>query len=261
MRYYETYHYVNIVYDVLDRPLPYLRSLNSWHEDREEELFSASFEKWSVLHDLAQFIICEIFFEQIDDVLLDSIVQAKGEGLWIDEALKYHDIEPIGFAKWLRRNDLSIKEISEDDIIQYHDALDESRLFTTLTEHLSREVFFVLFANRQCMAHLNKYVAGIWSSYSDRFGSPSERRAAIPSWAKRAVFFRDRGMCVLCNKDLGGILSTQPDEHFDHIVPIASNGINDITNLQLLCRSCNLTKGARSSATSNKYQVWYPDDA
>ena len=261
MRYYETYYYVNIIHNVLEDPFSYLRGLNNWHEDREQELFRPVFPKWSLLHDLAQYLVCAVVFEQIDDVLLDSVVQSGGDGLWIDNALEHHGIEAIGFANWVSDSSRSIDEISEDDIYRYHDALDENHHFTRLTEHLAREIFYVLFSNRQCMTNLNKYVAGVRSVHSDAILSEREKRTRVPAWAKRVVFFRDRGMCVICHKDLGGILSTQPDEHYDHIVPLAKLGANDVTNLQLLCKSCNLSKGSRSAATSDRYQVWYADDA
>ena len=80
----------------------------------------------------------------------------------------------------------------------------------------------------------------------------------IPDWVRRAVFFRDRGMCVTCGIDLSGLGSIWSDEHFDHIVPLASGGLNDITNIQLLCAGCNLKKGGRNTLTSTSYEDWYP---
>lgn len=40
------------------------------------------------------------------------------------------------------------------------------------------------------------------------------------------------------------------------MVPLEQGGMNDVTNIQLLCSSCNLSKGT-FSATSNIYQNWY----
>ena len=42
-------------------------------------------------------------------------------------------------------------------------------------------------------------------------------------------------------------------ERYDHIVPLASHGANDVTNLQLLCEECNLKKSARSEPVSSLY--------
>ena len=33
--------------------------------------------------------------------------------------------------------------------------------------------------------------------------------------------------------------------HIDHIVALANGGSNDISNIQLLCPNCNITKGAK----------------
>ena len=33
--------------------------------------------------------------------------------------------------------------------------------------------------------------------------------------------------------------------HVDHIMPLKLGGNNDISNIQLLCQSCNLKKGAK----------------
>ncbi|WP_223157427.1 HNH endonuclease, partial [Sulfurovum sp. bin170] len=55
-------------------------------------------------------------------------------------------------------------------------------------------------------------------------------RKNIPSWAKKAVFFRDRGTCTYCKKDLSGIINISNNYHIDHIVPLAKYGFNDISN-------------------------------
>lgn len=47
------------------------------------------------------------------------------------------------------------------------------------------------------------------------------------------IFNRDK-VCLCC----GGIDKLS----IDHIVPVAKNGANDLSNLQLLCKSCNSRK-------------------
>lgn len=44
---------------------------------------------------------------------------------------------------------------------------------------------------------------------------------------------------------------------FDHIVPLAAGGLNDVTNLQLLCRACNREKSADRLRPSAEYRRWY----
>ncbi|MGN6603027.1 MAG: HNH endonuclease [Ginsengibacter sp.] len=83
------------------------------------------------------------------------------------------------------------------------------------------------------------------------------KRVRIPEWCKKAVFFRDRGHCCICNKDLSGSLSINNKKHYDHVVPLAQGGLNDIANIQLLCDSCNAGKGGRGIETSNWYERWY----
>ncbi|MGW5524838.1 HNH endonuclease [Gordonia sp. NPDC003950] len=46
-------------------------------------------------------------------------------------------------------------------------------------------------------------------------------------------------------------------EHFDHVVPLAHGGLNDITNIQLLCQSCNLTKGSERMGPRLRYRRWH----
>lgn len=50
------------------------------------------------------------------------------------------------------------------------------------------------------------------------------------------IYKWQRGKCAICRIKLG------LKYHVDHIVPLAKSGSNDRTNLQCLCRMCNLKK-------------------
>jgi len=53
-----------------------------------------------------------------------------------------------------------------------------------------------------------------------------------------AILDRDRATCQACGRTDGPL-------HIDHVIPIARGGSSDPSNLQVLCRACNLAKGAR----------------
>jgi|GEM_PF-1201622 len=59
---------------------------------------------------------------------------------------------------------------------------------------------------------------------------------AIPPEIKAQVWRRDGGACIECG-------ATHYLE-FDHIIPLSRGGATSPANLQVLCRSCNRTKGA-----------------
>ena len=65
-------------------------------------------------------------------------------------------------------------------------------------------------------------------------------RTAIPQWAKKAVYARDRGKCAQCGADI--LMELEGDDHIDHMVALSKAGCNDLVNLQLLCKACNLKK-------------------
>jgi hypothetical protein len=68
-------------------------------------------------------------------------------------------------------------------------------------------------------------------------------REVIPEWAKKALSARERGKCALCSADISAEL--EDDTHIDHIVPLYLGGSNDLVNLQMLCKQCNLRKSKR----------------
>lgn len=264
---FETYYYANIIDNILDDPQPYLVSLHPWHEERRAQLFLPPFNKWSVLHDFSAFIIEGLIDETISSDTADKYSSGANPNLWIDNALRHHCIFAQSFANWLTDQEIPAGEVTEDDISEYHFWLRLGGELDKLVEQLSDEVFFLLFSNRNLLQKLNHYVANIVGEIirdevdGDLFnllktdGVP--KRQTIPEWVKRAVFYRDRGRCTSCFSDLSGLLAVGFGKHFDHVIPLAHGGINDVTNIQLLCETCNLTKSNKLETTSNKYEAWY----
>ena len=267
MEYFETYYYANVVHNVLDDPIDFLRNLNNWHEDREVSLFLRPFQKWSVLHDFSYFVISELMYERIDKIAVDAIVNDSKYTLWIDQAARRHGIQTAGFRQWVKTTSRPLSEITEDDVHDYHGYLGDSGALDELLTQLANEVFFLLFGNRALLARLNNYVAAAVQNIERKSLEAEEQglleadgipaRAHIPEWVRRAVFFRDRGMCASCNTDLSGLVAVENNKHFDHIIPLAAGGINDVTNVQLLCGPCNLKKGAEVIGPSSRYEAWY----
>lgn len=58
----------------------------------------------------------------------------------------------------------------------------------------------------------------------------------IPVRLRQAILERDGHQCIRC--DCASPL------HIDHITPVAKGGLTVVENLQVLCATCNLSKGA-----------------
>ncbi|MFZ4434739.1 MAG: HNH endonuclease, partial [Microthrixaceae bacterium] len=66
------------------------------------------------------------------------------------------------------------------------------------------------------------------------------RSRQIPESVRRAVHERDGGRCVRCGDGPPTV-----ELHVDHVYPWSKGGTNELSNLQLLCQRCNLSKGAK----------------
>ena len=64
----------------------------------------------------------------------------------------------------------------------------------------------------------------------------SAPRESIPEEVRLFVWRRDNGQCVRCG--------SRERLEFDHIIPVIAGGSSTERNVQLLCESCNRSKGA-----------------
>jgi len=91
---------------------------------------------------------------------------------------------------------------------------------------------------------------GIRGFSSDSPARPRTRpRGADWSRTRRAVGRRDGWRCVACRRPVREypVGVTGPDAfQVDHIVPFSRGGSDYPSNLQTLCRTCNLRKGVRT---------------
>lgn len=69
------------------------------------------------------------------------------------------------------------------------------------------------------------------------------KRGGVGDYTKDDIarlFVRQRGHCAICKTKTPMAEMTR-----DHVVPIKRGGLNLLSNLQLLCRRCNCSKGAK----------------
>lgn len=283
-KYLETYRIASYVQAFSRNSINHLRELEGLTVDFGIAEFIPHWQKDTSLHKFTRYVIDIIFANDNDGShrvpFGDDLVHPK----WTVPV-------EMAFVTYGIRDEIEFEvpkippiPVREGNVTSYHDAtemlnrcwehFEETRLsqdYEDLLHRVADEVFFVMFTNRATLQQLHRYLSGhVVSDYDadyirtefpeiQRYYTESGRlrRTVIPKWARRAIFFRDRGICTTCRKDLSGLLNTMSRENFDHIVPLARGGLNDVTNLQLLCESCNKSKSAIEQPTSTHYQRWF----
>jgi hypothetical protein len=152
-------------------------------------------------------------------------------------------------------------EFDEDYDSKMNKTISSLRLLLPI-KRIVNDTFQLLFGDREFLLNFNLIISRSIkmmkvSDYPEILVKDGMlKRVELPTWLKRGVFFRDRGRCIKCGKDLTGTIITGEDLHYDHIVSLADGGTNDPTNFQLLCKDCNLKKG-KIEETSDWYPVYW----
>ena len=155
-------------------------------------------------------------------------------------------------------DDLGPKPSEEDykALEKYADTL-QKRLDEQALDKIEDAVFAILFVDKDFLFRFNKKIADVickltMENYPEYLQTDGYiKREDAPKWLKEGVFYRDKGRCQSCGVDLSKIFLNTDDENYDHIIPLKKGGINDPTNIQLMCEHCNKSKNARSSEFRN----------
>ncbi len=274
-----TYYYANMVANILEYPYDYIRSISEfWGDEKQLLLNFMPFQKYSIFHAFIYFIIESTWRDEISDSQLKKFKENyKSYQLSSSSFAKEPFLTSVEYYAHCYKFDVShpwitegktVQELTSDDIDMYYQDLPLWRDdYEDLIKFMANEVFNILFTNRVLMANFNGLLANVISSsimndisadYKHLFEKDGVlKRKRIPEWAKRAIKFRDHGYCVQCHKDISEEQRNISEVHVDHIVPLAKGGLNDISNLQLLCEHCNTRKGAREVFTNNSAIDWY----
>lgn len=248
------------------------RLINDFFEDLFiDDRTPVRFSKESYLHSYCEWVITQMIWDDSEntaDLIRKCAKMHKEQDwegtLWVDRLLNRYQSDPNGrsdfFSYYGEKLD-HLEQLTDEEIEDYiYDYLSELTLSDWYEEcvvKLAQEMFYLLFQNRDFLFRFNCLLSG----YHQMACIEPEPHINIPQWAKRAVWFRDRGCCVFCGKDLSGTLNNLGDRaiHYDHMISLADFGLNDVANLQLTCQECNLRKLSKSE-TSSKYHQWYDMD-
>lgn len=152
----------------------------------------------------------------------------------------------------------------QEELKKYIDYLGES--LKEIERPILDETFYLLFNDKKFLFEFNNFLAAHISRldcelYKEIFdkGGNIKRCEYLPEWMRRAVFFRDNGVCQICGRDLSGFISVVEERgvHYDHIIPLEKGGVNDPTNFQLLCSDCNLHKSDKIKMPKYYYQYYW----
>ena len=266
MRYHNVYYYCGILSNVIEyQQDEFLTKLWEFSHVYLEEI-PEQYSKESVLLLFCRWSVRLIMEEDLEEELAELkelIRKFSGEGkknlkkaFWsdgtyfsfeVERAIEHYCKKKNKFYDWLKEEKYDLLEDAFDNYLFNLWIGDE---YETIVDKIADEMFYILFLNREFLLCFNHYMS---LTHERKF-----TRGYMPQWVKNAVFYRDRGKCVLCGSDLSGLLMVTEDKkiHYDHMVPLDQGGLNDVSNIQLLCGKCNLSKGTVST-TSNIYQNWF----
>ena len=234
------YWFAHVITNIVKDPFAYLRGLHElFSEDGHATSLCNAFPRWSNLHDFIAEIFTSIIHEDTkegQDILRDFLVLIEAPPDWLEEI---HD-EGLG--------EIILTE-------QYESGVD--RLVEEVFHILFRDVGFLAEFNILTATYISEY-AGLFADQDDRFTKGGKlKRVTVPGFVRDAIYFRDGGECRSCKKSIDRLLTPESKEQYDHIIPLAKGGANDISNIQLLCNQCNAIKGPRTDAVSKLYPRVY----
>ncbi len=101
-----------------------------------------------------------------------------------------------------------------------------------VTEDVILEIKYAVVKYERRIGRLKRNV----DAHVDSNASIQPQRERISDQVRMFVWQRDQGKCVVCG--------SREKLEFDHVIPFSKGGSNTDRNIQLLCETCNRSKGA-----------------
>jgi hypothetical protein len=175
MKYYNTYYYCNIICNVI-KDYDYLVKLNEFFEGYFDEscIDEYRFPRDSILHDFLRWIIDEIIWEEMDEVLrrMDSVYSsATGDKkdklriaftdrygfevrLQLECVIESYTNEKLSFRKWLETESFEfLQDVARIFFEEYYE------VGWKTIDAIADEVFYLLFQNREFLLWFNESIA------------------------------------------------------------------------------------------------------
>lgn len=125
----------------------------------------------------------------------------------------------------------------------------EDKIRNEVLPKITEEIFSILFCDKEFLFHFNLYFAERIKDIEDKTNNRLfndkgyiHRVNYWPKWLEKGLFYRDKGRCSYCFKDISSLLNIENKLNIDHIIPLANGGTNDTSNCQILCETCNNEK-------------------
>lgn len=281
-RHYRTYE-IAIGISRAVGPSADLRDLESLKDGIAD--FLPPWQKETAVHKFARFVADDMFLKDTDGRYVEAYECGSGTNrtrryLPVDVAMRGYG---IGSGEMFEIPERHGREVHEGNIVRWEDSrvadacyaytldLQSTADYDDLLAQIADEVFHTIFPNRVLLTRLHEILSGYVRDQDPEWFAEEEpaiaklllakggrlKRVAPPRWARRAVFFREQGHCAACGADLTGLLDPLPAAQFDHIVPLSMGGLNDVSNLQLLCQPCNREKSAEPIQPSAHLRRYY----
>lgn len=159
MGYYNTYYHANLINNIINHQVTYLRTLHDLVENDGHLLFCAPFPKHTALHRFATFCIELDFFEDLSSDEAEQVFEGKEKLLPINRAMVAHGIQHQSLEEWMRESGKPAADLSDDDLYDYLEDLRLHEEYDTLMKQITDEVFFLMFLNRDALTAINSWIA------------------------------------------------------------------------------------------------------
>ncbi|MGR5448145.1 HNH endonuclease [Vibrio jasicida] len=251
-KFQHTYGYAEYVRNIIVDEQESLTDIESFLDGLGEEFFDliSKPQKFTLLHHF------------IESVFLDEMhygLKKAGDELYptVYELLHAYEVHFCRYEEFKY-----IEDPRNHKHLQYRDYIIDL-LERYVVYDLVEEVFTVIYQDKKLLMKFNEFISSYIRDLEYLPDCITKRNGVLnrfsrwPQWLRRGIYCRDKGRCGICLVDLSGELASGSLLAIDHIVPLNLGGVNDPTNLQQLCRNCNLEKGGHTIETSNNIPLYW----